>query len=95
MEAYEYIICQSPNEDEHEISLDDAHDGLHEDVSPSISPIQNGDRRSLDDVSSDPITPSTSMLHNTNEEHKAPQLEGDLIYINLDYMIIFLWNSLS
>lgn len=75
MEAYEYILSQSPHEDEHDISVDDAHDEVHVDVSSNISPVQNADWFSPSDVSIDPITPSTSMLYNKNEEHKATKPE--------------------
>lgn len=43
MEAYEYIISQSPNEYGHDISVNDAPDGIHANISSDISPIRDAD----------------------------------------------------
>lgn len=57
--------------------INDAPEGVHADISTNISAIRNVDRCSPNDVSRDLITPSTYMLHNTDEEHKATHLEED------------------
>jgi len=75
LEAYEYILYQTPDEEEQKLSADDTHEGVHAEFSPDISPVQHVDWFPPNNVSIDTTNPSTFVSYNVDNKHKIPQPE--------------------
>ena len=89
LETYEYILSQSPDEDEKDMADDDASDEVNKEVPTNKPPVRHANQCHLDDVYVDTINPSTYMSCTAEKIHKEPQPKEDLhLHINGHFSII-------